>query len=336
MARSKKGTPSKKAAKKKSKSSKKSSSTPQQVIRDPRAMEGTMFRLTQLMQEQEFESVDEANAFLGQFMGKKDIPLSLENLTPAGQAQEKMYQAWDATGKKRVALAREALEIFPDCADAYVLLAEETARSAEEALPLYEQGVAAGERALGPEYFKEEVGNFWGILETRPYMRAREGVAECLMAMGKLKESASHYEEMLRLNPGDNQGHRYMLARIYLVEEMNEEMGRLLDQYGDEASAEWLYTRALWLYRNKGDTRASRNALKEALEQNRFVPMYVCGFKKPPRRLPEYISFGDESEALHYLESYLDYWEATPGALEWFVTVFAELIEDFKQNQSVQ
>ncbi len=81
-----------------------------------------------------------------------------------------MYQAFEAPPAKRARLAREAIEISPDCADAYVLLAED-AESAAAALPLYEQGVAAGERALGKKAFKQDKGHFWGVLETRPYMR---------------------------------------------------------------------------------------------------------------------------------------------------------------------
>lgn len=331
MAGSKKGTRKKAAKKKKS-----SRSAKPKVSSDPRAMEGTMFRLTQLLEEQNFETVEEANAFLGQFIGKKDIPLSVKDLTPLGQAQEKMYQAWEATGKKRVELAREAIEISPDCADAYVLLAEETARTPEEALQLYEQGMQAGERALGKEFFEEAEGNFWGILETRPYMRAREGVAECLWAMGRRQEAVSHFTEMLRLNPDDNQGNRYLLARLYMKEGMDEELGKLLKQYDEEGSAEWLYTRALWLFKTKGDTSEARRALMEALEQNRFVPMYLCGFRQPPRRLPEYVSFGDDSEAIHYIMEHLEFWLETAGALEWFITVFAEIIEEFKKSERIQ
>ena len=39
-----------------------------------------------------------------------------------------MYEAFDAhcSSARRIALAKEALQIFPDCADAYVLLAEDT------------------------------------------------------------------------------------------------------------------------------------------------------------------------------------------------------------------
>ena len=49
--------------------------------------------------------------------------------------------------RRRVDLARKGLSISHDCADAYVLPAEETARSLVEARILYEEGVKAGERA---------------------------------------------------------------------------------------------------------------------------------------------------------------------------------------------
>lgn len=59
-------------------------------------------------------------------------------------AQDIMYEAWEAQGARRVALARKARQVSHDCADAYVLLAEETARSLTKARDLYAQGVAAG------------------------------------------------------------------------------------------------------------------------------------------------------------------------------------------------
>jgi tetratricopeptide (TPR) repeat protein len=129
-------------------------------------------------------------------------------------AQQIMYEAFDETSPRRqVALARKALEVSPDCADAYVLLAEYASTPAEQ-LELYEQGVAAGERALGDDGFQEYEGHFWGFLPTRPYMRAREGLANCLWEAGRREEAAEHCREMLRLNLNDNQGIRYRLAAM--------------------------------------------------------------------------------------------------------------------------
>jgi hypothetical protein len=102
-----------------------------------------------------------------------------------GLAQKVIYQAWETASRdRRLALAQKAIGISPDCADAYVLLAEETA-ALDEALDLYRQGVDAGERALGKDAFETDAGNFWLILETRPYMRARAGVARCLWESGR-------------------------------------------------------------------------------------------------------------------------------------------------------
>src|SRR5262249_9767513 len=43
--------------------------------------------------------------------------------TPLERAQDLMYDAFDARGRRRIQLARKALELSADCADAYVLLA---------------------------------------------------------------------------------------------------------------------------------------------------------------------------------------------------------------------
>jgi hypothetical protein len=64
------------------------------------------------------------------------------------QAQALIYRAWETSSRKRrLALAQQALTISCDCADAYVLLAEE-ADQLDAALELYRKGVEAGERAL--------------------------------------------------------------------------------------------------------------------------------------------------------------------------------------------
>jgi len=53
-------------------------------------------------------------------------------------AQELIYDAWKTANKKtRISLAKEALLLFPDCADAYNLLAEDVAKSLEESKEYY-------------------------------------------------------------------------------------------------------------------------------------------------------------------------------------------------------
>jgi len=228
-----------------------------------------------------------------------------------------MYEAWDARGAQRIALARKALQVSADCADAYVLLAEETAESLAEKRELYEQGVAAGERALGERMFREEAGSFWGILETRPYMRARAGLAQVLWLLGEREAAVAHYQEMLRLNPNDNEGVRDLLINCLLALGRDEEAGQLLKDHAEDGMATWLYSWALWAFRQEGDSAQARRRLRNALKQNRHVPDFLLGRKRLPRQLPDLIGFGDEREAVAYAAFALENWQRTPGALEW-------------------
>ncbi|MBI4506724.1 MAG: hypothetical protein HY691_14410 [Chloroflexi bacterium] len=128
---------------------------------DLRIVERTTAHLSRLMEGRDFASIAEENRFLQTFVGKR-VEAPARNALD--EAEDLIYDAWEATsGKRRVALARQALATSPDSADAYVLLAEETARTAEEARDLYAQGVAAGERTLDPQVFREDAGHFWGI-----------------------------------------------------------------------------------------------------------------------------------------------------------------------------
>ena len=237
--------------------------------------------------------------------------------TPLDQAQNLISEAFEeADPARRVELAREALRISPDCADAHVLLAEH-APTRTQALAHYERGVAAGERALGPDTFRDHAGHFWGLLETRPYMRARLGLAHALWSGATRDAAVGHLRDMLRLNPGDNQGVRYTLAGFLLFLDRDAELAQLLDQYPDDGSAAWNYTRALLAFRQHGDTPDALKSLKRAIKTNRHVPAYLLGTKFPPATPPDYYSPGDESEALEYVSGFLAGWKSTPGAVAW-------------------
>ncbi|MCC6125258.1 MAG: hypothetical protein IT426_09870 [Pirellulales bacterium] len=236
--------------------------------------------------------------------------------TPLDRAQELMYQAFEASPAKRIRLARKALTISPDCADAYVLLAE-NAGTAGEAQELYEQGVAAGERAIGKKGFKEHAGHFWGVLETRPYMRARQGLAQCLWVAGRREEAAEHYREMLRLNPNDNQGVRYSLATVLLDLGLDGELRELYAQYEDDSAAEWAYGTALLAFRESGESKRAGELLKKARKANKHVPKYLLGHKQLPPEPPPYITMGGEDEAVSYVGGNRRAWMNTPGAISW-------------------
>jgi len=294
---------------------------PQQVpLFDRRLMERDLLAINQMVEGQDFSSTEEVNRYIDHKMQSGSVPEWVPE-TPLEKAQGLIYQALETSGKvRRLELAQQALQICPDCADAYVLLAEEKARSLKEVFDLYGAGVKAGERALGKEIFRKEAGHFWGIVKTRPYMRARVGLAQCLWEMGKHEEAVGHYRDMLRLNPNDNQGIRYPLAACLLEMGETDDLEELLGQY-DEPTAAWLYTRALVDFLRDGDSPDARRYLLEALEHNRHVLAYILGEKKLPKTIPEQVGFGDKSEAVVYAAEFGMGWLETKGAIKWLQSV---------------
>jgi tetratricopeptide (TPR) repeat protein len=241
------------------------------------------------------------------------------------KAQDVMYDAWErTTSRSRIALAHKALGISPLCADAYVLLAEE-ARSIKEARDYYAKGVEAGELALGPEGFKQYAGHFWGFLETRPYMQARAGLAGTLLKLGDVDSALSHYRDMLKLNPNDNQGIRYVLAGCLLRQGDDGALKQLLAAHED-GSAFWLYTRALVAFRESGDSDEQAAALvRDAWSANEHVPTILAGTKPPVISDNGYVTMGGPDEATYYVTECGPAWHRTPGAIAWLTKLAATL-----------
>jgi tetratricopeptide (TPR) repeat protein len=222
--------------------------------------------------------------------------------------------------RQRVELARKALVLSSDCADAYTILARDDARDRREAERLLIEGLKAGERHLRDSCPDLEPGRYWEEPEARPYMRARHGLAECLWVEGRHEEAIDHYREMLRLNPADDQGIRYLLAGGLMELGRDEEAEALLGAYVRDECAEWLYTLALIAFRKEGDSPRSEAMLARSLEANLHVPDYLLARKEPPAEAPEFIAAGDEDEAAAYAIRYRDLWRKTPGALEWLAS----------------
>jgi tetratricopeptide (TPR) repeat protein len=286
---------------------------------DRRVMERMLIEMQRFAATREFASESEMNeAIQARFTGSMDTIPSTAS-TPVERAQDLVYRAMDARGRRRIQLARKALELSADCADAYVLLAEECA-DLGQARDLYAQGVAAGERVLGSTVFDEEAGHFWADVRTRPYMRARFGLARCLEDLGERDEALPHYRELLRLNPGDNQGARYAFLNALLLTGRDDEAGALLLQFGDEPTALWQYGRALWAFRREGDCAPSRQRLRAALRSNRHVPDYLAGDSEWVDPTPQSYAMGSREEAVICVDELGDAWKATPGALEWLAT----------------
>jgi tetratricopeptide (TPR) repeat protein len=282
----------------------------------PRVAERESVRIARLLEGRAFESLEAMNAELERLNQEGVAPASsARELTPLERAQELAYDAMEARGRLRIKRARQALAISEDCADAWVLLAEE-ASTADAAITRYERAVRAGAAALG-DRFAALRGEFWGHLETRPYMRARLGLADALRALGRRDEVLAHYRALLELNPGDNQGVRYLLLTALLEHGLNEEAGALLAEHEDDLQALWPYGRLLWRLRVDRGSPETRAAFEAAIQANPYVVPYLLDPDSIPFDRPPYFALRSREEAAYVAETLADAFAATDGARDW-------------------
>jgi tetratricopeptide (TPR) repeat protein len=241
-------------------------------------------------------------------------------------AQKKVSEARAEEGKKRVALAKEALDIFPDCAEAHSLIAEET-QERPARIKQYRKAIAAAEKTLGDEWERRYKGSFWLASETRPLMHAMAMLAIDLQWEDQIEEALEIYRKLLDWNPTDHQGVHYQFAACLLEANRPEELERHLAKYEDEASAVLSYTKALHLFRKYGPSDKTNQSLIKAFQVNIHVPIYLSEVVSLPEIAPSTIGFGDEREAEAYVMDCGYLWADIDGAEKWMADVLAPELE---------
>lgn len=240
------------------------------------------------------------------------------------QAQKLAWQAMEYMGGdelKAAELCRQALGIYQDCVDALHMLAEIESQWQRDFVLGVKKAIEAGRRDLGEEYFHENKGHFWGLMETRPFMRAMGALAEALASNEYHQDEAiAVHEEMLDLNPNDNQGVRYGLLGCYLARKQYHKAQTLLDRYPDECSAFFLWGNVLLLFATKGESSAAK-VLRDARKANSHVEQYFFPRKQRPNVLLEYYSPGDETEAIACAQALHVAWKAHSPARQWLQRV---------------
>lgn len=275
--------------------------------------------ISRIMSSREFKSDKEAERFMQkQIMGKHmDEILEFTDLDPVDEAQNLAYEALEAEDPyEALELAREALQLDPDCVDALMIMAGLTSQSMPDKIKKVEKIVARVEQKMGKTYFEENKGHFWGLVETRPYMRARSFLVEGLRMIGKTAEAIRQAEGMLELNPNDNQGIRDSLLGMYLETGNLEGAQKLFKKYPSEYFAVFLWGRVLERYLS-GDLEGAARIYRKASERNPHVLDYLTGRKRPSFELGDFYSPGDESEAILSLEEIGPAWQKHPEAIEW-------------------
>lgn len=289
-----------------------------------RTMESTLHKIKKIAENGDM-SPEELKRLLNGFVGRKidDIDAEFTKITgnsdPKSQAEDLLEQAYEAGScAKIVETAKKALAIYPHLPDAWILIAEHSSGSPQAFLPYCEKAVEAGRQDLGEKFFEENKGHFWGMIETRPFMRAKAHLAQCLWDLGREDEAIVQYQECLELNPNDNQGLRDRLVGCLLAKDRVTEAEEVLKKYKEDCGAFHAFNKALCLFKLHGpESKKASKQLVAAIVANSHIPKYLSGKKKIPDHDLNGYALGSKEEAIFYAEDCKTAWQRTPGALDW-------------------
>lgn len=287
-------------------------------------VERMMFLLRFEFAERKLQSPAEVNKLLDNF-SQEDFDRLIAKVRasdPRRHAQDLAYEAMlDAVNdSEAVALAKRAVELDPDCLDALMVLAECGNASPERFLAKVEDVAARGRRLFPPEYFQNLKDGVWQALELRPFLRALFRLGEGYRTLDNPNKGIAVLEELLALNPADQQRAREPLLSCYLAAERVEEAQDLLARFPKDRSAVFHWGRVLERYLSGDDPGAIR-ALKDADDQNPYVAGFMSMTRKPPAKLPEMYDPGDKNEAVHCFYILGTAWAVHPEAILWAMDI---------------
>jgi len=236
-----------------------------------------------------------------------------------------LYEKGDIGEAERI--FRVVLAQMPDHLDAlhHLALVLSERNQLDEARDLWEQAVRIGRKAF-PKDFKPGKDRLeWGWLENRPFLRCLHGLALVRYEDEELEEALRLFQELLSLNPNDNQGVRAMAEEVLFRLGKFQDVLKITEQYPNDIMPETLYGRALALFK-LGQRREATLALKEAIDNLPLVGKELLKAKHrlPRTAMPGVVTVGGPDEAYYYWEHWGQLWEEDTEAIEWLRKVMSQ------------
>ena len=227
---------------------------------------------------------------------------------------------------KKSALLRLAVSQDPDCSEARIELADLDfqAGSFKSCLEAYEE-IADKDFSR----WDSKKTDWWIDRATRPYLRAIYGRAMTQWHLGRFSAASKSLEDLLRLNPKDNQGTRFLIPMLHLLAEAPERAAAFFVKYADKyprdfSEPSFLFGWAL-TYSLEGKESEARAKYTEGILKNIYMAPMLLELDEPPRSLWLPNDRAEPNYAAEFVESYAVLWDKEPGALRLLREVLDEL-----------
>ena len=219
------------------------------------------------------------------------------------QSDDLLFEAYDEPViTKAIKLAKQSLEINPDNIDAENFITKYETNTIKR-LKKYAETLNKEKNNLEKEdlFNKENIGIFWGLIETRPYMRTKHSYMKTLIELGRYTEAIKQGEELLELCKSDNLGVRYMIIGLYTVLEKFDKAKEVYNKYLDDST--FMLFPLNIMYYKEGNYGKCKKLLKQLQESNKYLLNYLTGRRKfTNSKIEEFeingsYSWGSEEEA---------------------------------------
>lgn len=197
--------------------------------------------------------------------------IDFEELEKLNESDDLLDLAYQKDKETAVKLAKKALKLNPNNLDAEFLIADLSCKTFINYLKKLESIIKHGEEILENVYHltDEDKGHYWGLWETRPYMRVRFHYVEALISAKMYRKAAEQLEELLELSKTDNLGARYKLIAIYTMLEEKEKAENLLKKYKEESIH--MLLPITFLYFKLGNFTKAKNFIKKMEKNNDYT-----------------------------------------------------------------
>lgn len=202
------------------------------------------------------ESQEEVEALINEYMQQfQDLHNSQPRVVVTPENARDVYDWLELaenarTKKEERQYLENARKLEPKNLDVLVqLMLLDSRKKTFQLLKETEELLAIGKKDLQErKLYKESMGDFYQILETRPYMRVMSMYLGSLKENFMIQKAISVAKEMLKLNKMDNLGVRYELMALYVYAEDEFNARKLLRQNPDEKDSGWFQLPMALLY----------------------------------------------------------------------------------------
>lgn len=244
------------------------------------------------------------------------------DFTFSEEVEEQIFSGWDALDQNNLEEAdahfQSALNDDPWRVDAYNGRAAvaEYRGDLEAAEAFYQEGYERGRDMLASE--SPDAYWWWSDLDTRPYMRARAGLASIYWNRQKYRDAIDEYEALLHLNPNDNQGVRYLIGPLYQLAGDLEGALEHYRMYAEEYPDDWgdphhTFSWGLALQQS-GRPRSALKKWYEGFYQNIYIAPLLIDALLPPENMRHFSNLEYPSYARSYLDTFQPLWAEAADA----------------------